>query len=165
MKRARRGAQRHIEERHDHAAVHRAEAVGEVRLDRQRQARLALAQRLGEDLEVLNERDFLLVRPRELHRFTAHITVAPPSTAIAWPVMCRDASEARRTTSPFRSSSLPRRLVGVQSRISSPLLSSVARVIFEGKKPGQIAFTVIPYSPHSAASARVKFTRPPLVVL
>ena len=71
--------------------------------------------------------------------------------------MWRDASEASSTARPFRSSSLPRRLVGVQSRISSPAVSSVARVIFEGKKPGQIAFTVMPCSPHSAASARVKF--------
>src|SRR2546426_786018 len=90
---------------------------------------------------------------------------APASTAIACPVMWREASEASSTTSPFRSSSLPRRLVGVQSRISSPVVPSVAWVIFEGKKPGQMALTVMPCCPHSAARARVKFTRPPFVVL
>src|SRR5438309_1501337 len=65
----------------------------------------------------------------------AHMMVAPPSTAIAWPVICRDASEERSTTRPFRSSSLPSRLVGVQSRISSPVVPSVARVIDEHIDP------------------------------
>src|SRR2546421_10783227 len=109
-----------------------------------------------------DERDALLVVARELD---IHITVAPPSTAMAWPVMCRDASDAKSTARPFRSSSLPRRLVGVQSRINSPVVPSVALVIFDGKKPGQMAFTVMPCCPHSAASARVKFTRPPLLAL
>src|SRR4051812_4968883 len=162
MQGARRGAQRHVEERHDDAAVHGAQAVGEMRLDRQREPGAAFAERLGQDPEVRDERDLLLVLPRELD---LHMMVAPPSTAIAWPVMCREASEARSTASPFRSSSLPRRLVGVQSRISSPVVPSVAWVIFDGKNPGQMAFTVMPNWPHSAASARVKFTRPPLVVL
>src|SRR5687768_13645573 len=131
-------------------------------LDRHRQPRRARAELVGLDLEVLEIRNLLLVLARKLD---FHTMVAPPSTAIAWPVMWREASEASSTTRPFRSSSLPRRLVGVDSRISSPVVPSVARVIFEGKKPGQIAFTVMPCSPHSAASARVKFTRPPLVAL
>src|SRR5256885_5805732 len=162
VQRARRGAERDIEERDDDAAVHRAEAVGEMRLDRQRQARRAFAERLDEDPQVRDERNALLIFARE---FNVHMMVAPRSTAIAWPVMCRDASEASSTARPFRSSSLPRRLVGVQSRISSPVVPSVALVILEGKNPGQIALTVMPNWPHSAASARVKLTRPPLVVL
>src|SRR5205807_2960745 len=166
VKRARRGAQRDVEERHDYAAVDGADAVGEVRLDRQRELRAPLAERLGEDLEVRDEGNALLVVARESELGVAgHITLAPPSTAIACPVMWREASEASSTTSPFRSSSLPRRLVGVPSRISSPVVPSVAWVIFEGKKPGQMALTVMPCCPHSAARARVKFTRPPFVVL
>src|SRR5256885_1008477 len=166
MKRARRGAQRDVEERHDHAAVERADAVGEMGLDRQREPCAPLAERLGEDLEVRDEGNALLVVAREGEPgVAAHITLAPPSTAIACPVMWREASEASSTTSPFRSSSFPRRLVGVQSRISSPVVPSVAWVIFEGKKPGQMALTVMPCCPHSAARARVKFTRPPFVVL
>src|SRR3989441_3832289 len=166
MKRARRGAQRHVEERQDDAAVDGADAVGEMGLDRQREPRGSLAERLGEDLEVRDEGDALLVVAREGEPgVTGHITLAPPSTAIACPVMWREASEASSTTSPFRSSSFPRRLVGVQSRISSPVVSIVAWVIFEGKKPGQMALTVMPCWPHSAASARGKFTRPPFVVL
>src|SRR6185503_15181747 len=149
---------------HDHAAVRRAQAVGEVLRQRHRQSRRALAERLGGEPQMDHERDLALVLAREFER-AAHITLAPPSTAIAWPVMWREASEASSTTRPFRSSSLPRRLLGVQSRISSPVASSVARVIREGKNPGQMAFTVMPCSPHSAARARVKFTRPPLVVL
>src|SRR4051812_4341893 len=125
--------------------MHRAQAVGEVRLDRQRKLRRAVTQLLGPDLQVRYERDLFLIIPRELQPgvFT-HITVAPPSTAIAWPVMWREASEASSTASPFRSSSLPSRFVGVQSRISSPVVPSVALVIRDGKKPGQIAFTVMP---------------------
>src|SRR5947208_3499823 len=166
MKRARRGAQRDVEERHDHAAVDRADAVGEMGLDRQREPRAPLAEHLGEDLEVRDEGNALLVVASEGELGVAgHITLAPPSTAIACPVMWREASEASSTTSPFRSSSFPRRLVGVQSRISSPVVPSVAWVIFEGKKPGQMALTVMPCCPHSAARARVKFTRPPFVVL
>ena len=65
VQRARRGAQRHVEQRHDHAAVRGAEAVGELRLDRQRQARRAFAELVGLDLEVLQERDALLVVARE----------------------------------------------------------------------------------------------------
>src|SRR5436305_8696224 len=117
-----------------------------MRFDRQREPRAAFAERLGEDPEVRDERNALLVFARELD---VHMMVAPPSTAIAWPVMCRDASEARSTARPFRSSSLPRRLVGVQSRISSPVVPSVAWVMFDGKKPGQIALTVMPWLPHT----------------
>src|SRR5690349_12692773 len=135
-----------------------------MRRDRHREPRRAFVERLGADLQMLDERDALLVVAREL-QYVVHMTVAPPSTAIACPVMCRDASEASSTVRPFRSSSLPKRLFGVQSRISSPVVSSVTWVILEGKKPGQIAFTVMPCCPHSAASARVKFTTPPLVAL
>src|SRR6266550_742770 len=47
MKRARRGAQRDVEQRHDYAAVDGADAVGEMGLDRQREPRAPLAERLG----------------------------------------------------------------------------------------------------------------------
>src|SRR6267378_2370529 len=105
MKRARRGAQRDVEERHDHAAVDGADAVGEMGLDRQREPRASLAERLGEGLEVRDERNALLVVAREGEPgVAAHITLAPPLTAM-------------------------------------------------------------PCCPHSAARARVKFTRPPFVVL
>src|SRR2546421_12506749 len=106
MKRARRGAQRDVEERHDHAAVERADAVGEMGLDRQREPCAPLAERLGEDLEVRDEGNALLVVAGEGEPGVAtHITLAPPSTAIACPVIWREASEASSTTSPFRSSS------------------------------------------------------------
>src|SRR5690606_25632687 len=110
-----------------------------------------------------DEGNLLLVLPRVLD--VHHRIVAPPSTAIACPVMWRPASEARRTARPFRSSSLPRRRVGVSSSTALPAASRVARVIFEGKKPGQIAFTVMPCSPHSAAHCRVRPTRPCFVAL
>src|SRR5207245_8072452 len=154
------------EERQDDPAMDGADAVGEMRLDRQREPRRPLAEGLGENPEVRGEGDAFLVVTREGEPGVAgHITLAPPSTAIACPVMWREASEASSTTTPFRSSSFPRRLVGVQSRISSPVVPSVAWVIFEGKNPGQMALTVMPCCPHSAARARVKFTRPPFVVL
>src|SRR5688572_5664543 len=162
MQRARRRAHGHVEQRHDRAAVHGAEAVGHLRLDGQRQACAALTERVGLNLEVLEKRDLLLVLAREVD---VHTMVAPPSTAIAWPVMWRDASEASSTASPFRSSSPPSRRVGVHSWISFPAVSSVARVILEGKKPGQIAFTVMPCTPHSAASWRVRPTTPCLVAV
>src|SRR5207245_5493175 len=124
-------------------------------LDRQREPRGSLAERLGEDLEVRDEGDALLVIAREGEPGVAgHITLAPPSTAIACPVMWRESSEASSTTSPFRSSSLPRRLVGVQSRISSPVVPSVAWVIFAGQKPGRMRLTRMPCCAHWAAWAR-----------
>ena len=70
--------------------------------------------------------------------------VAPPSTTSVWPVMCAPASEASSTVAPFRSWSLPTRPVGVLSMIICRSLPRVALVIFEGKKPGQMAFTVMP---------------------
>ena len=71
-------------ERHDDAAVRGAEAVGEMALDWQREPRSALAQLVGLDPQVLQERDLLLVFAGELE---VHTIVAPPSTAIACPVM------------------------------------------------------------------------------
>src|SRR5256886_17177728 len=127
MKRARRGAQRDVEERHDHAAVDRADAVGEMGLDRQREPRAPLAEHLGEDLEVRDEGNALLVVASEGELGVAgHITLAPPSTAIACPVMGREASEASSTPTPFGSWSVPRRLAGVQSLISAPAAPRVA---------------------------------------
>src|SRR6185437_3317757 len=68
MERARRGAERDIEERHDDAAMHRAETIGEVRLDRYREPRRAFAEAFGADLQMLDERDALLIITRELER-------------------------------------------------------------------------------------------------
>src|SRR6059058_4357063 len=131
-------------------------------LDRQREPRGSLAERLAEDLQVRDEGNALLVVAGEGELGVAtHITLAPPSTAIACPVIWREASEASSTTSPFRSSSFPRRLVGVQSRISSPVVPSVAWVIFEGKKPGQMALTVIDRKSTRLNSSHVTTTRMP----
>src|SRR6516225_2288055 len=91
-------------------------------------------------------------RPRLLNQ----TMLEPPSTARYWPVTWRAAWLARNTTAPLRSSSSPRRWSGVWSITICPTLSSSPADIFEGKKPGQIAFTLMLYLPHSAASARVK---------
>src|SRR5256885_16290179 len=101
-------------------------------LDRQREPRGSLAERLGEDLQVRDEGNALLVVAGEGELGVAtHITLAPPSTAIACPVIWREASEASSTTSPFKASSVPRRLGRVPSRISSPVVASRASVTFE----------------------------------
>src|SRR5262249_24489079 len=90
---------------------------------------------------------------------------APPSIAIDCPVTCRDASEAKYTAIAFRSSSPPRRPSGVCAITSSPITCRIPRDIFEGKNPGQRAFTLISYFPHSAASARVKWSTAALLVV
>ena len=89
----------------------------------------------------------------------------PPSTAMYCPVTWRDASEAKYRAMPFRSSSPPRRPSGVWAITSSPITSSSPRDIFEGKKPGQSALTLISYFPHSAARARVKWSTAALLVV
>jgi len=111
-----------------------------------------------------------LLTPAELEKLRQvdHSVFRARTLDATWPVeekaagleralerLCREASEARSTTRPFRSSSLPSRLVGVQSRISSPVVPSVARVIFEGKNPGQMAFTLTLWRAHSSAMQRV----------
>src|SRR5512140_2462211 len=94
------------------------------------------------------------------------MTLTPPSTASHWPVMCLPASEANNSVTPFRSSSSPRRCSGAcAARLASPSCFSVYSVILLGKKPGQIALTVMLYLPHSHPSARVKLTTAPLDVL
>ncbi|MNC93059.1 hypothetical protein D3C83_96010 [compost metagenome] len=80
MQGARRRAQRHVEQRHDHPAVHRAEAVGELRLHRQRELRRAFAELLGQDLQVLDERDLLLVVPRKREAVVHRKAFADPLT-------------------------------------------------------------------------------------
>ena len=80
--------------------------------------------------------------------------------------MCLPASLAYSSVMPFRSSSSPRRRSGALAiSLSTPRFSSVPRVILLGKKPGQMALTVMPYLPHSQASARVKLTTAPFEVL
>jgi len=92
--------------------------------------------------------------------------VKPPSTARICPVMCFPASLARSTAAPFRSSASPMRRSGTPAaNFSSPTASMVPYVIFEGKKPGASALTVIPCRPQLPANARVKLTTAPLLVL
>ncbi|MNO03239.1 hypothetical protein D3C81_2238810 [compost metagenome] len=80
--------------------------------------------------------------------------------------MCLPASEAYNSVMPLRSSSSPRRRSGAWDAIfSSPMLSISTVAILVLKKPGQIAFTLMPCTPHSAARARVKLMTAPLEVL
>ena len=80
--------------------------------------------------------------------------------------MCLPAAEANSSAAPFRSSSSPMRRSGAcAASFFSPMVCSVLAVILLGKKPGAMALTVMPCSPHSAASARVKLTTAPLLVL
>src|SRR5262249_2631302 len=72
-----------------------------------------------------------------------HTTDAPPSTAMAWPVMCRAAALASSTTSPSRSRASPSWRSGVEAMTSGAILSSAPCDIFEGINPGQMAFTVM----------------------
>src|SRR5690606_21436053 len=95
-----------------------------------------------------------------------HTAVYPPSTARPWPVMCAPASEANSSAAPLRSPSPPSRRSGaLPISASSPSASITPWLIFEGKKPGAIALTVMPSPPHSAASARVRLTTAPLDAL
>src|SRR5690606_17486024 len=99
-------------------------------------------------------------------RLRAHTAVYPPSTASTWPVMCAPASEANSRAAPLRSSSPPSRRSGaLPISASSPSAPITPWLIFEGKKPGAIALTVMPRPPHSAASARVRLTTAPLEAL
>src|SRR3981189_3383141 len=85
--------------------------------------------------------------------------------AITWPVMNDDAGDANSTVMPFRSSWFPTRRSGVAATIRSPERSSVRAVMRVGKKPGQMQLTVMLCSASVAASARVKLTTAPLLVL
>jgi len=69
---------------------------------------------------------------------------APPSTAMYCPVTWREAGEARYTTAPMRSVSLPSRPRGVCAITPASICSSSPLDSFEGKNPGQMAFTRIP---------------------
>ncbi|MNW09033.1 hypothetical protein D3C71_2059310 [compost metagenome] len=81
-------------------------------------------------------------------------------------MMCLPAAVANSSAAPLRSSSSPRRCSGTPAHIAStPSRSSEPLVIFDGKKPGASALTVMLCSPHSAASVRVKLTTAPLEVL
>src|SRR3981189_2554533 len=93
------------------------------------------------------------------------MAVAPPSTAMIWPVMNDDAAEANSTAMPFKSWSPPMRRRGGPAMICSPERASVAAVILVGKKPGKMKLTVMLYSASVAARARVKLTTAPLLVL
>lgn len=91
--------------------------------------------------------------PWGTHRECPHRTAhdqdadAPPSTGSTWPLTCLEASLARKTTAPFKSSLLPSRRSGVRAMTASPMSSSRPADIFDGKKPGQIALTLMPYGP------------------
>ncbi len=69
------------------------------------------------------------------------------------------ASDVNRMAAPFKSSSPPTRRSGALVSISFPT-SAMAIVIFVGKNPGAMSLTVMLNSPHSPASARVKYISP-----
>src|SRR5262249_49988778 len=81
----------------------------------------------------------------------------PPSTNRTCPVMNADASEARKMAEPTRSAGWPMRLSGVlarpQSRMAGWDHSFCVRSV--RMKPGAMALTRTPRSPHSMARARV----------
>ena len=93
--------------------------------------------------------------------FGHHTTVAPPSTTIVWPVMYPEAAEARNTATPFNSPARPTRRMGIRASTSGPMRSRTFSVRREGKKPGAIAFTRMPWRAHFAASSRVIASIPP----
>src|SRR3972149_4889649 len=156
-----RHAHHQVEHGHEHATVRGVPAVREFGpvLERHDGAHAALLDQPYAQVPDEGKGD------AELGAGAHQTTLEPPSTATIWPVMWREASEASSTAMPLRSCSSPRRASGVRAITFGPTSSRKLRVIFEGKKPGATAFTVILYSPPSPASARVKFTRPPLVVL
>src|SRR5207302_7274384 len=91
--------------------------------------------------------------------------VAPPSTTSTCPVTKSLAGLARNTAAPFRSSSPPRRPIGMVLRIASPRCSISHCVIRLGKNPGAMAFTVIRCRAHFTARSRVKAITAPLLAL
>src|SRR5216683_7271672 len=158
-----RRAHRHVEQSHHHAAVREAPAVGQLLAQLQRDHRPALLAVPGPGAEQIEEGN--LEAEEGVAHGLGHAMQAPPSTAMYCPVMCREASEARKAMVPFRSSSPPSRPRGVAAITDFSIFSSRPRDILEGKKPGQMAFTLMPYLPHSEASARVKLSRAALLVL
>src|SRR6266851_305114 len=149
--RPRRRAHRDIEQGKKNATVREFPAVGQFVANLNRHHGTSLLPVLGAGTQQLEKRNFA--------------TEEPPSTTMYCPVMCRDASEARSAIVPFRSSGPPNRRSGVAATILSSIFSSNPRVIFEGKNPGQMAFTLMLYWPHSAANARVKLIAAALLVL
>src|ERR1700748_61093 len=71
-----------------------------------------------------------------------------------WPVVKLASSDARYTTAPPSSSSLPKRFIGVRSRNSRPRSVPSSRAEFNSvrKTPGAIALTQTPKRAHSTAS-------------
>src|ERR1035437_5948832 len=80
-------------------------------------------------------------------RIRDQTALTPPSTARHCPVMWRDASLARNTTAPFKSSSPPMRCNGVLAITTSAIFSSKPADICDGKNPGQMALTLMLYLP------------------
>ena len=81
---------------------------------------------------------------------------APPSTQMNCPVTWRDAAEAKYTAAPLRSVSLPSRPRGVCAITEASIFSSKPRDIFDGKKPGHIALTRMPYGPHGQGARHMQ---------
>ncbi len=76
-----------------------------------------------------------------------------------------EASEAKNTAAPFRSSAPPNRPRGIFSSNAPPCFASTAFDISLGNQPGASALTRMPREPHFEARSRVKVIRPPLLVL
>ena len=102
----------------------------------------------------------------------------PPSTFMAWPVMFRASSEARKAASLPMSSGVCSRFIGVifstarsnsaRPDMSSPVvaerLREMACHISVHSNPGHIAFTVIPYGASWCALDWVQLTTAAFVV-
>ena len=75
----------------------------------------------------------------------------PPSTEISVPVTKLEASDANQNTTPNNSSGLPKRSIGVCFNIAFSRSGVIKFFLFHsvGKKPGLIALTLTPFSPHS----------------
>ena len=116
-------------------------------------------------LQMLDERDLLLVLARvELERVSYDGRAAVDRDRLAGDVARGFGGEQHREALQV--------LVAAEAARRRPFLDQLAgrcrawrAVIFDGKKPGQMAFTVMPCTPHSAASWRVRPTRPCLVAV
>src|SRR5262249_39296623 len=81
----------------------------------------------------------------------------PPAAAMISPVMARDASDARNTTTSATSSGVDRRRVGIRPSTASatPGLARFSRHIAVSTTPGATEFARMPRGPYSIARARV----------
>src|SRR6267142_1566332 len=124
-----RGAHRHVEQGHHHAAVREAPAVGQLLAHLERHDRPAFLAVPRPGAEQIEEGD--LDAEEGAAHGRGHAMQAPPSTAMYCPVTCREASEARKAMVPFRSSSPPSRPSGVAATTDFSIFSSKPRDILE----------------------------------